>query len=106
MASTKRARRPPTTRIQQDINDTSKAAGRGAERLGSTTTRGVYHQSLLGHSVPQGSVGLHEQELLAWNEVRVQVDRLRNMGSSAMQQSVLQENTEDEEDLREIPSTT
>ena len=106
MESTKRTCRPATTRTQQDINDTSKAAGRGAERLRSMTARGVYHQSLLRLSVSQGSVGLLDQEQPSWHEEREQLDTWCNMGSPAPQQRVLQENTEDEEDLREIPSTT
>ncbi|KAH9083684.1 hypothetical protein EDB83DRAFT_37070 [Lactarius deliciosus] len=55
--STKRTRRTPAIRTQQKINNKSKATGRGVGRLASTTARGVYHQSLLGPSVPQGSVG-------------------------------------------------
>ena len=102
--STKRTRRAPATRTRTPINRISKAAGRGAERLGSTTARGVYHRSLLGLSVPQGSVGAPEQEQPSWVEEREQAETRRDTGSSAPQQIVLQENAEDEEDLREIPA--
>ena len=102
--STKRTHRTPATRTQARFNSISKAAGRGAERLGSTTARGVYHRSLLGLSVPQGSVGAPEQEQPSWVEEREQIETRRDTGSSAPQQIVLQENAEDEEDLREIPA--
>ena len=102
-ASRKRTRRPPVTRTQSSFNDISKAAGRGAERLASTTAPGVCHQSLLGLSVPQGSVGLLAQEQPSWIVGRVQVETRRETGSEAPQKFVVQENTEDGEDLREIP---
>ena len=104
-ASRKRTRRPPVTRTQAKFNGTSKAAGHGAERLESMTAQGVYHQSLLGLSVPQGSVGLLVQEQPSWVEGRVQVNMRREIGSSAPQQIVVQENAEDGEDLHEIPRT-
>ena len=103
-ASRKRTRRPRDTRTQTSINTISKAVGRGVERLASTTARGVCYQSLLGLSVPQGSVGLLAQEQPSWIEERVQVETRREMGSSAPQRVVVQENTEDNgEALREIP---
>ena len=60
---------------------------------------------MLGLSVPQGSVGLLVQEQPSWVEESVQVDIRRDIGSSAPQQIVVQENAEDGEDLREIPGT-
>ena len=101
--SRKRTRRLPSTKAQTRFNVISKAAGRGAERLAFTTAQGLCHQSLLGLSVPQGSVGLLAQGQPSWIEERVQVETRREMGSSAPQQVVVQESTEDEEDLREIP---
>ena len=103
--SRKRTRRPSGTRAQATINSISRAAGRGAERLESTTARGVYYRSLLGHSVPQGSVGLLTQEQPSWIVGREQVETGRDTGSSAQQQIVFQENAEDMDDLREIPET-
>jgi hypothetical protein len=103
VASTKKTRRPLVTRTQTTINSISKAAGRGAERLGSTTARGVYHQPLLGLSVPQGSVGPLAHELPSWIEEREQVETRHDMGSSEPQQILLQENAEDGEVLYEIP---
>ena len=60
---------------------------------------------MLGLSVPQGSVGLLTQEQPSWIVGREQVVTGRDMGSSAEQQIVFQENTEDVDDLREIPGT-
>ena len=105
VASRKRTRRPPGTRTQATINSISKAAGRAAGRLESTTARGIYNRSLLGLSVPQGSVGLLTQEQPSWIVGREQVETGRDMGSSAQQQIIFQENTEDVDDLREIPGT-
>jgi hypothetical protein len=103
-ASTKRTCRPPVIRTQQrKIDRISKAAGHGAERLGSTTARGVYHRSLLGLSVPQGSVGVLGHELPSWIVGREQVETQRETGSLAPQQISLQENAEDGEDLHQIP---
>ena len=104
-ASTKRTRRPRVIRTQQRTNRTFKAAERGAERIAFTTARGLYHRSLLGLSVPQGSVGLLTQEQPSWVEEREQVDTRRDMGSSVPQQIAVQGNTEDGEGLREIPGT-
>jgi hypothetical protein len=102
--SSKKTRRSPATRTQQSINDISKAVGRGAERLGSTTVGGVYHRSMPGLRVPQGSVGALEQEQPSWIVGREVMETRRDTGSSGPQQIVLPENTEDEEDLKEIPA--
>ncbi|KAN0132698.1 hypothetical protein V8E53_009369 [Lactarius tabidus] len=96
-------RRPPATRTRATINSKSKAVGRRAERLASTTARGVYHQSLPGLSVPQGSMGALEHEGPSWIVGREQVETRYDMGSSAPQQIVLQENSEDDEDHHKIP---
>ena len=101
--STKRTRRPPVTRTQANFKNASKTTRRGAERLVSTTARGVHHRSLLGLSVPQGSVSLLVQEQPSLIEEREQVETGRDMGSSAQQQIVLQDNAEHGEDLRKIP---
>jgi hypothetical protein len=100
--STKWTHRPLVMRTQQSIKLLSKAAGRGAERLASTTARGVDPRSLSG-LVLQGSVGLLVQEQPSWIEGREQVETRRETGSSQQQQISLQENSEDEEDLQEIP---
>ena len=93
--STKSTCRPSSTRAQQKINGKSKAAGRGAEKLASTTARGVYPRSLLGLSVLRGSVGALEHQEPSWIVGREQVVTGRDMGSSAEQQIVFQENTEE-----------
>ena len=103
--STKSTRRPSSTRTQTNINEKSKAAGRGAERLASTTARGVFPRSLLGLSVLRGSVEALEHQEPSWIVGREQVETGRDMGSSVQQQFVLQENAEDMDDLREIPGT-
>jgi hypothetical protein len=96
--STKRARRSPTTSTgtRQKINCKSKAAGRGAGRLASTTARGVYDRSLPGHSVSQGSMGALVPGQSSWVEER-EVEVQHDTGSAAPQQIVLQsaENAED-----------
>jgi hypothetical protein len=101
--SSKKTRRSPATRTQHTINRISKAAGHGAERLGSTTAGGVYHRSMPGLRVPHGSVGTLEQEPPSWIVGREVMETQRDMGSSGPQQIVLPENAEDEEDLKEIP---
>ncbi|KAH8981746.1 hypothetical protein EDB86DRAFT_416001 [Lactarius hatsudake] len=82
--STKRTRHTPATKTQRLINGKSKAVGRGAGRLASTTARGVYHQSLLGPSVPQGSAGALAQGQPSWTEEREQ-DETRHDTSSTQQ---------------------
>ncbi len=99
--STKRTRRSPATRTRQISNDKSKAAGSGAERLASTTAQGLYHRSLPGLSVPQGSVRTLGQGQLSWIEEREQVETRPDTGGSAPFQSA--ENAEDGEDLHNIP---
>ncbi|KAH9024484.1 hypothetical protein EDB83DRAFT_2428468 [Lactarius deliciosus] len=84
--STKRARRTPAIRTQSNINGKSKAVGRGAGRLASTTARGVYHRSLLGPSVPQGSVGALVQGQPPWTEEREQEETRHDTSSSLPQQ--------------------
>ncbi|KAH8997879.1 hypothetical protein EDB86DRAFT_2828724 [Lactarius hatsudake] len=84
--STKRARRIPAIGTQIGINSKSKAVERGAGRLASTTARGVYHRSLLGPSVPQGSVGALVQGQPSWTEEREQEETRHDTGSSWAQQ--------------------
>ncbi|KAH9021699.1 hypothetical protein EDB83DRAFT_95950 [Lactarius deliciosus] len=86
--STNRIRRSPSTRTQQISKSISKAVGRGAERLASTTARELYHRSLLGLSVSQGSVGALEQEQPSWIEEREQMEARYDVGSSVPLQSV------------------
>ncbi|KAH9169391.1 hypothetical protein EDB89DRAFT_1482612 [Lactarius sanguifluus] len=100
--STKRTRRSPATRTRQVINDKSKAAGRGAEMLVSTTAQGLYHRSLPGLSVPQGSVGALLQEQPSWIEEREQVEPRHDSGNSVPFRGV--ENAEDGEVLHKIPT--
>lgn len=102
--STERTRRSPATRTQQLINGKSKAAGRGAERLASTTAQGVYHRFLPGLSVPQGSMGALEQGQSSWIEER-DVETRHDTGSLPQQQIVLQsaENAEVGGSLHKIP---
>ncbi|KAH8990861.1 hypothetical protein EDB92DRAFT_1863619 [Lactarius akahatsu] len=100
--STKRTRRSPATRTRQLTNHKSKAAGRGAEMLVSTTVQGLYHQSLPGLSVPQGSMGALFQEQPSWIEEREQVEPRHDSGSSVPFRGV--ENAEDGEVLRKIPT--
>jgi hypothetical protein len=65
-----RTPRSPATRTQHGNNCKSKAAGRGAGRLTSTTAQGVYRRTLPGHSVSQGSTGALEQGQPSWIEER------------------------------------
>ncbi|KAI9465107.1 hypothetical protein BJY52DRAFT_1209922 [Lactarius psammicola] len=99
--STKRTRRSPATRTQTNFNGKSKATGRGAERLASTTAQGVYRRSLSGLSVPQGSMGALEQEQSSWIEEREQVEMRHDMGSSVPLPSA--ENAEDGEESPQNP---
>ncbi|KAH9176584.1 hypothetical protein EDB89DRAFT_77647 [Lactarius sanguifluus] len=98
--STKRTRRTPAIRTQLTINDKSKAAGRGVGRLASTTARGVYHRSLLGPSVPQGSVGALMQGRPSWTEER---EEMRHDTQQIDQRDP--EIAEDPEGPRAIPKT-
>ncbi|KAI9449169.1 hypothetical protein BJY52DRAFT_1227927 [Lactarius psammicola] len=102
---TKRTRRSPATTTQQNINSTSKAARIGAERLVSTTARGVYHRALPGLSVSQRLMGALEQGQSSWIEEREVEMWHHDTGSSGQQQIGLQsaENAEDGENLQEIP---
>jgi hypothetical protein len=100
--TTKRPRRAPAVRTQLRSNSKSKAAGRGAGRLASTTAQGVYHQSLLGPSVPQGSVGALAQGRPSWTEEREQGET-RDTGSILPQRSA--QHPEITEDLEDIPKT-
>jgi hypothetical protein len=103
--STKRTRRTtPAIRTHSKINSKSKAAGRRAERLASTTARGVYHRSLLGPSVPQGSVGALARGVPSWTEEREQEETRHDMGSTLPQRSAPQ-HPEITEDLEAIPKT-
>ncbi|KAI9445788.1 hypothetical protein BJY52DRAFT_410009 [Lactarius psammicola] len=99
--SMKRTRRSPATRTRSNFKCKSKATGRGAERLAPATARGVYPRSLSGLSVPQGSVGILEQEQPSKIEEREQAVMRYDTGSSAPLQST--ENAEDGEDLHKIP---
>ena len=50
-------------------------------------------------------MGLLTQEQPSWVEEREQVDTRRDIGSSALQQIVVQENDEDMDNVREIPGS-
>ena len=53
--SAARARHKPTARIpKQKINSKPKEAGRGAERLATPSSQGIYHRSMPGPSSRQG----------------------------------------------------
>ncbi|KAH8996579.1 hypothetical protein EDB83DRAFT_2475110 [Lactarius deliciosus] len=107
VGSTKRARSTPAIRTQSTINGKSKAAGRGAGRLASTTARGVYHRSLVGPSVPQGSVGALVQGQPSWSEEREQ-EETRHDTSNSLPQQISRQNpeiSEDGEDFRAIPKS-
>ncbi|KAI0277251.1 hypothetical protein BGY98DRAFT_646740 [Russula aff. rugulosa BPL654] len=53
--SAARTRRKPAARIpKQEISCKPKEAGRGAERLATPSSQGIYHQSLPGPSFQQG----------------------------------------------------
>ncbi|KAH8984315.1 hypothetical protein EDB92DRAFT_1491325 [Lactarius akahatsu] len=100
--SAKRTHKPPATKTQTNFNDKSKATVRGAEMLATTTAQGVYHRSLSGLSVPQGSMGTFVQEQPSWIEEREQVETRHDTGSSLSFRGV--ENAEDGEALRKIPT--
>ncbi|KAH9025730.1 hypothetical protein EDB85DRAFT_2177855 [Lactarius pseudohatsudake] len=91
----------PSSLGKRSRQSISKAAGCGAERPASTTARGLYHRSLLGLSVSQGSVGALEQEQPSWIEEREQMEARYDVGSSVPLQSV--ENAKDGEKLYKIP---
>ena len=98
-ASTKWTRQPSTT-TQRAIETTSKAAGRGAERLAPTIAQGVGPRSPLGLSVSQRLMEALELEQPSWIAGREQVGTRRNTRSSEPQQISLHEHSED---LRQIP---
>ena len=102
--SRKRTLRAPADRTQRRNNSKSKAAGRGAGRLASTTVQGLYHRSLLGPSVPQGSVGASAQGKPSWTEERDHEEPRHHTGSTLPQRSV-QDDPEITEDLKVIPKT-
>ena len=83
--SAKRTRRTPAIRTQQNNNGKSKAVGRGAGRLAATTAQELYHRSLSGPSVPQGSMGALGQGKSPWTEEREEEMR-RDKGSNLPQQ--------------------
>jgi hypothetical protein len=101
--STKRIRRAPAIRTQPSNNGKSKAVGRGAGRLTSTTARGVYHRPLLGPSVPQGSVEALAHGKPSWIEERE--EELRHDMGSILSQRSAPRNPEITEDLEVIPKT-
>ncbi|KAH9174330.1 hypothetical protein EDB89DRAFT_2148947 [Lactarius sanguifluus] len=103
--STKRARRTPAIRTQSTINGKSKAAGRGAGRLASTTARGVYHRSLVGPSVPQGSVGVLVQGQSSWTEEREQEETRHDTSWPQRSDPENPEIAEDSEGLHAIPKS-
>ena len=80
--STKRIRRTPANRTLTIINGKSKAMGRGAGRLASTTARGVYHRSSSGPSVLQVSVGALAQGKSPWTEEREQEETRHDTDSN------------------------
>ena len=77
----------------------------GVERLPSTTARGVYHRSLLGPNVPQGSVGSLAQGLPPWTEEKEREETRHDTSSTLPQQSEPQnpEIAEEQEGLHVIP---
>ncbi|KAF8262666.1 hypothetical protein EI94DRAFT_1742969 [Lactarius quietus] len=103
--STKKTRSLPAIKTQHIFNDKSKAERRGAEMLASTTAQGVYHRTLLGPSVPQGSVGFLAQGQPSWIEEREQEEMRYDTSSPLPQRSEPQhpEIAEDLEGLHAIP---
>ena len=102
--SRKRTPRTPAVRAQSNSNSKSKAVGHGAGRLASTTAQGLYHRSLLGPSVPQGSVGALAQGKPSWTEEREEEEPRHDTGSTLPQRGV-QHDPEITEDLKVIPKT-
>ena len=102
--SRKRTPRTPAVRTHFRTNVKSKAAGRGAGRLASTTAHGLYHRSLLGPSVPQGSVGALAQGRPSSTEEREEEEPCHDSGSTLSQRSE-QPDPEIAEDLKVIPKT-
>ena len=102
--SRKRTPRTPAVRTHFRTNAKSKAAGRGAGRLASTTAHGLYHRSLLGPSVPRGSVGALAQGRPSSTEEREEEEPRHDSGSTLSQRSA-QPDPEIAEDLKVIPKT-
>jgi hypothetical protein len=102
--TTKKTRCASSIRARTRNNSKSKAVGRGAGRLASTTAQGVYHRPLLGPSVPQGSVGALAQGMPPWTEEREQEEPRHDRGSILQQRSV-QQHPEITEGLEDIPKT-
>jgi hypothetical protein len=99
--SRKRTRPTPVTKTQEKINGKSEAVGCGAGRLASTTARGVYHRSLLGPSVPQGSVGALVHGQPSWTEEREEEETRHDAGSSTLEP----QHPAISEDIHAIPRT-
>ncbi len=112
-AATKRTRRSLATRTQQNNNDKSKAAGRGAGMLAPSMAQGIYHRSLLGLSVPGGSVGIlaHGEPLWiegsGWQIAATATQEPIASSSTTPQQVVIPEaaqgDTQDDDDFQPIP---
>jgi hypothetical protein len=83
--SAKRTPPTPATKTQESIDCKSKAVGCGAGRLASTTAQGVYHRTLLGPSVPQGSVGSLVHGQPSWTEEREEEETRHDAGSSTLE---------------------
>jgi hypothetical protein len=94
-----RTHRWPETRVPTiKNNDTSKEAGRGAERLTTPNAQGVYHHSLRGPNSQQGwALTTAQGHHLPWVEERVEEEASHRVDNTVQQ--------EDEDHLFQIPST-
>jgi hypothetical protein len=95
-----RTRRRPESRAQTTKINTSKEAGRGAERLATPHVQGVYQHSLLGPSSQQGwALTTSQGQQLPWVEERVEGE----LEASHHVNNTVQQG--DENHLFQIPST-
>ena len=84
--SAARTRHKPATRIpKQNIKGKPKEVGRGAERLATPNSRGIYRQSLLGPSLQQGWAVAAEGRPI-WVEGSVDEEVVHHTGSALQQQ--------------------
>jgi hypothetical protein len=86
--SAARTRPKPGARFPRSkIDDKPKEAGRGAERLATPSSQGIYHQSLPGPSFQQGWSGDAADGTPTWVEGRVDEEAVHHTDSKVQQQN-------------------
>jgi hypothetical protein len=85
--SAARTRRKPAARIPNASTDSKpKEAGRGAERLATPSSQGIYHQSLPGPRFRQGWAVEAADGKLTWVEGSVDEEAVHHIDSTVQQQ--------------------